>query len=393
MRTLFPSRSTAPGHALRVLAAALLLSGCEQHVTQADASGADPLLASGHGTATDLGMRYVVALNARGDVAGTVDGDLPARWTRGGGVQVLPGLGGPAGVRDMNDAGVAVGWAQEDGRTAAVRWRQDGSLEKLVPGASSSSASAISNGGLIAGSADGQVFRWSAESGAVLLPAPGLQRVIGINERGDIIGQVTRCVVLPEWGEDCIDVIAAAAWTAEGEMVALEGLGGSWDEPFDINDQGWVVGFAERDFFTINAVLWTLDGQVRVLGNPGRNSAAYAVNEEDVIVGTSQVPGGAFRWTEAGGMVNLLDDPAVEWSEAVDVNARGDVTGAAFLRDGTQLPFLWTAESGPRLLQPLDGYASGWGTRLNNARTIAGTSQAGSIPGDGRATLWSHVRP
>lgn len=390
MRTSFLSRP-AGRHAAGVLAAALLLAGCEQHVTPTATSG-EPSLASGHGTATDLGMRTVVALNARGDVAGTLDDGRPARWTRQGGAQVLPGLGGASGVRDMNNAGVAVGWGEENGSTAAVRWRQDGSVEKLVPGASSSAAAAISNGGLIAGSADGQVFRWSAESGAVLLPAPGLQRVIGINERGDIIGQVTRCVVLPGW-EECTDVIGAAAWTAEGEMVALEGLGGSLDEPFDINDQGWIVGYAERDFFTINAVLWTLDGQVRVLGDPFGNSAAYAVNEDGVVVGASQAPDGAFRWTEAEGMVSLFSDPAVPFSEALAVNAGGDIAGTAYRADGTQSAFLWTAEGGARLLQPLDGYPSSWGALLNNARTVAGTSQASSIPGDGQATLWAHVRP
>lgn len=396
MHTSYSSRSATPGHAARVLAAALLLAGCDQHVTQAGARPADPLLASGHGTATDLGMRSVAALNARGDVVGMLNDGRPARWTRKGGVQVLPGLGGASGVVDMNDAGVAVGWAEENGRTAAVRWRQDGLVEKLVPGASSSGASAISNGGLIAGSADGQVFRWSAESGVELLPAPGLVRVIGINERGDIIGQTGRCVVLPNhWGEECTDVISGAAWPAEGEMVALAGLGGDgiYDEPHDINDHGWIVGSAERDFYTINAVIWTLDGQVRALGAPHQNSAAYAVNEDGVIVGPSELPGGAFRWTEAEGMVSLFDDPALQFGEPLDVNARGDIAGTAYRSDGRTFAFLWTAEGGTRLLQPLDGYASAWGLLLNASRTVAGISRGGSVPGDTRGTLWAHVRP
>ena len=84
----------------------------------------------------------------------------------------------------------------------------------------------------------------------------------------------------------------------------------------------------------------------------GAASYATAINDNDVVVGNSQYSATnpfpfehAFRWTAAGGMVDLGDFGG-EVSQATSVNAEGRVVGWAGLPDGTRHAFRWTAAAG-----------------------------------------------
>jgi probable HAF family extracellular repeat protein len=78
--------------------------------------------------------------------------------------------------------------------------------------------------------------------------------------------------------------------------------------------------------------------QMQLLGSPGEDSYAVAVNETGQVVGNYLAAGGAqhiFRWSE-GVLEHLVDS-----AQATDINASGEVTGWLFTNTGTEA-FIYT---------------------------------------------------
>ena len=98
------------------------------------------------------------AVSRNGIVVGFTDTDtfLPRafRWVRPDEIELLPTIGGAETLpRDVNDAGVMVGFAHDDELSQALTWDQDGNVRCLLGfhDASGTSAHAVNNRGVIVG--------------------------------------------------------------------------------------------------------------------------------------------------------------------------------------------------------------------------------------------------
>jgi probable HAF family extracellular repeat protein len=74
------------------------------------------------------------------------------------------------------------------------------------------------------------------------------------------------------------------------------------------------------------------------------------------------------------------------YSEAVSINARGQVAGATTVVGGMHHPFRWTPSGGIQDLGTLGG-DSGYATSINALGQVAGNSQ--TVSGDTHAFRWT----
>ncbi len=170
--------------------------------------------------------------------------------------------------------------------------------------------------------------------------------------------------------------------------------------PLDINNRGRnlgeIVGFSvseenvARPFLFHEFGITFLDALV-CLGNPG--GSARAINEDGIIVGASNSPGGrrAVLWNDGGiGGPMPLDPPfALDEGEAVDLNDRGQVIGFYLNSSGPQMhtALLWEGDA-VTVLPPLDHPEANAAIpeSINNQGEIVGHTHLGS--GRSIATLW-----
>lgn len=322
----------------------------------------------------------------------------PAGWTS----VDLGTLGGArTDATDVNDKGHVVGQSQTaDGRGHAFLWR-DGVMTDLTPGAWQSGATAINERGEVAGYVQlvegqpTQAFRWYRGTTTLL---PGTEYGSEINERGQLGGTAQASEADPwttfpfVWTSGTLAVVGPltypSTWTSssivdlnrsgtvlgrsedfddrevsyvwqDGTMTRLGEADGRFFAT-DLSDRGHVVGRASEADGLLSAVLWR-DGAAEDLGTlPGDVwASANAVNEHDVVVGWSQgadpteTGRRAFVW--ADGYMDPIGVPDGAWSEASEVDDRGQVSGRiGYTRaDGTgvQRAFAWVDGT----LTPLGG--------------------------------------
>jgi probable HAF family extracellular repeat protein len=263
------------------------------------------------GTITSLGSAlpdsYGVAINNRGDVAGTQYNPYSGTafaWVGGAVVPVaasLPDMYGYSNARGINDAGMVAGNAQPYAGEAQRGFLYDSGGVHLI--------------GTFGGD-------WSYAA--------------AINASGAVAGTATL-------SSSTYDPVRHAYLYQGGTMLDLGTLGGLSSEAYDVNDAGLAVGWSETNVDPDNGALSRpfayRDGHLVDLGSLGGYwGYARALNNAGVVVGASDlitdVGWGyhAFIYLD-GHMVDLntLVTGANGWEiiDATDINDAGQILGRA----------------------------------------------------------------
>ena len=336
------------------------------------------------GVMTDLGVFYVVAINNAKQVIGTYSNHSYI-WDNG----VLTDLGTLGGAettaRALNDSGVVVGESLTvAGLRHAFLWK-DGVLTDLgtLEGNSVSSAWDINNAGQIVGTSSGtstgeihppRVFLWSKGEMVSIGTSPGSYPGCGaywehvlINEKGTVTATADFCHTYDD----------ATYLLADGNVKYIAA-----GRPISINESGQVAGHYEgsywRDGYFFENGLYTKLG---VLDNYF-SSAVQGMNDSGQVVGTLSHPSGtplrhAFIWED--NVMSYLPSPTGVYSEAVAINASGQVAGSINYR-----AVLWTpinSEKSTRMANFREGH---WCLDVNGNQSCDGNEYSGSfgIPGD-----------
>jgi probable HAF family extracellular repeat protein len=245
-------------------------------------------------------------INDLGTVAGTANSSgLPQKgflWTQAGGMQLISQtLGGSSiEVRALNNSGDVAGTSSVAGDVAshATLWKNGSVIDLQLPNfpTGSSFAWGINDAGVVVGQYDApsggsESFRWSAETGMVLITPVGGE-ALRINSDGVVVGQ---------WGSSS-STTHAYRWES-GTRQDLGTLGGTFSGAMAINDAGTIVGRAEtsgrRGSGQILPFIWKpLTGMKALSMPPGRTSGqAWAINQNEWVAGFASTSGGTQRAT------------------------------------------------------------------------------------------------
>jgi probable HAF family extracellular repeat protein len=288
------------------------------------------------------GDARVSRVSALGAVAGSA-GLTAFVWRQSTGLAPLAPLTGWdwSAALDVNRSGLVVGRSTTGSVSLATVWDTAGvPTSILVPGATSSFATAINNAGVVVGNSDlsqyGSGWVWDAVHGARSLSTLGLDpscTAADVNESGQIVG-----------GEPY-----GHAWRFDLASSTLTDLGtlgsGYYSEALGVNDRGHVVGMSMiyASDYTYTPFLWTPETGMKSLGTlaPAWTflfaGAAWAVNDDDVVVGSMAVKTNhshAFVWDHAYGMRDLNElvhglGP-YELEVAYDISNSGWIVGRAW---------------------------------------------------------------
>jgi len=359
----------------RIFAVALVLvvfTSPLSFTTSATTQGDDPAY-----TVTDLGSikdypnTSAYGINDEGVVVG--QSTDPTTYAAGRAVifrngklrAIVKGEKGTSTASDVNNALQIAGYSGElNGPPHALIWKGDEVTEIGTLGGDQSVAMAINEAGAVAGVAalvpgdfEQHAFLWI--DGEMLdlgtLGEGEFSGAQGINEANAVVG--SSATEAPDANGQSPQ--HAVLWQ-DGEITDLGVIGGPSSNAADINSNGLIVGISTTDddqyLFGVGsrAVLWQ-DGEIVDLGTlgEGERSAAEAINDAGVIVGSSAVAAGepsgapgenhAFVWID-GKMTDLntlIADEGWVLEQAYDINATGMIVGVGRL-DGEPHAYLLT---------------------------------------------------
>ncbi|MGA1224015.1 MAG: hypothetical protein ACO31E_05545 [Phycisphaerales bacterium] len=254
-------------------------------------------------------------LNEAGVVCGSVillqTGTDPAqawRWTQKGGYELLPRIGGiVAECRDINNAGQVAGYGTiTSGLARACVWQADGSVLQLgvPPGATQSFANGINDAGMVCGSTVGNEvpWRWTPKGGMQALPDFGFKATaVDINEAGWILG----------WADLFPFETVPVVWDPDGNLHDVFALvdqnrfyfPGDFIIPIAISDSNLIVVYG-YDF--------TVSGDPRVLMFRVIGPSACTTDlDGDGLTGAADLARLLDAWGASGGAEDLDGDGLV----------------------------------------------------------------------------------
>jgi probable HAF family extracellular repeat protein len=254
-------------------------------------------LGGGYSRAADLNdQRQVVGTAERAD--GT---RVAFRWTPAGGMQDLGTLGGTASsAQSINALGQVAGSSElADGNSHAFLWAAGTGMQDLgTLGGRNSSAVAINALGQVAGESQTDpeapftdAFRWTPEQGMQLLPSGYYYpQVHAIGDAGDVVGSGLGG---PYHGSSYALRWALSGPVALEQPCSLDAYPCDSTVATDVNADGVTVG-SITVVGGVAAARWSADGQIQYLpGLGGAVSHGVAINASGQVAGDSWTAGGA----------------------------------------------------------------------------------------------------
>ena len=268
-------------------------------------------------------------------LATTSTSALAQSWS----VELLPG-GGEGSATGINDLGVIVGALKVGPGYQAVGWPGPAAMPTYFPGvagATTWSATAINDSGVIAGNGDAWDFPTVWTNGVPtqlpFLPNGDMAQVNDINAAGEIAG----------WGTGSgATGTYAIRWTPAGPVELPRPSGASTCSGNAINDAGDVVGYCNMSNGS-RATLWVGTTPI-VLGLLGTatSSNAYDLEDSGLIAGSSTISGKsqATRWAD-GVPKRLAKLTNNDSSAAYAIGSSGRMVGYTRLKNGTLVATTW----------------------------------------------------
>jgi probable HAF family extracellular repeat protein len=284
----------------------------------------------------------------------------------------------------INDSGQVAGVAtlqlSNGTRTRAFLWTPTtGLLQSLgvlgSGGAGNSFANGLSSNGFITGgSTDSDfivdAFLWSSSTGML---DSGFQNVgLAVNSVGLVVGYSYN-------QEGYYNVYSSSG--------NLSGAGYTHSRATAVNDSGYAAGsgYGTRTGLQ-EALVWMPDGTSLALGTlpGGRNSQAFGISSNNLVVGSSTVTGGAIHPFVAsfyGGLEDLGLLSGFTSCVANGINSSEVVVGQCTPSSGDPHAFVWTSTGG---MQDLNGLVvdNPYGT-ITNADGINSSGQIAATAGNG----------
>jgi probable HAF family extracellular repeat protein len=325
-------------------------------------------------------------LNASAQVAFSElqeDGSNILKFYDGKTITTIGTLGGRnAFVADLSDSGRIAGYSNfNDSRFYhALRWsRQEGLVDLgTLPGSNESLASAINNRGQVVGYA---LYEDIARSSALLWDPH-----TGLRDLGDLGGHWAMALDINDAGRvagnsrTAAGVGMAFSWTEATGMVGLLPPGALGSDAREMNASGQIVGnYVTADGITL-MFLWTPGRGFETIGD--MTLFPFALSNNDWIAGEIFLQQSAFVWHRDLGVVDIGFLPGGSFSNAYDVNNRGEVVGDATTATGMHA-FLWTRTEGlvdlnDRLVNPPPAELEA-ARHINNAGVILASTSAGLV--------------
>jgi len=272
----------------------------------------------------------------------------------------------------------------------------------VLSGDSSSIGDWINNSGQIVGCSDPtaqnfpcaentpgeHAFLWTKKKGLLdlgTLPGGSFSQPYAINDSDEVVG----------YSDTTESSSHGFRWFPKTGMHDLGTLaGGTFSVAAALNSKGEVVGWSDFQGSSgqPDAVLWDVNGNIQDLGklSGSLRSSAGAINNNDEVVGTDNLGGGvfhAFYWTAANGMVDLGTQPGGSFSFIGFINNSGLIVGGS---DSAQSPgvlqcVLWDTK---HKIHQIGSFTGGCGLFDMSDKNEA-VGQGVDASGNGFAISWS----